>query len=138
MTLVGEDSVGRPIASTDQDGIAHLEGSKCPACGDVRVPARVRCPNDLTLCERLLCSGRGTVYEVVKVSLVPQGFAAPFWAGYIDLDEGARLFAQVAAGDDGRPPEARDRVVLTLAPLRQRDGEEVQGPLFRVPDGGFA
>ena len=131
MSYVGEHSIGRPIAQPDERGVPRLEGSRCPQCGDVRVPVRERCPNDLTACERFECSGRATVYEVVKVSLAPQGFQAPFWAGYVDLDEGARIFAQVTFGEDGRPPAAGDRVVLTLAPLTERDGEVVTGPLFR-------
>ena len=132
MTYVGERSIGRPIAWADPDGAPRLEGSRCPDCGDVRIPARARCPNDLTACESFAFSGGGTVYAAVQVSLAPQGFDAPFWAGYIDLDEGARLFAQVAHGDDGRAPAAGDRVTLTLARLTERDGEAVEGPLFRV------
>jgi uncharacterized OB-fold protein len=131
MSYVGEYSIGRAIARPDQRGVPRLEGSRCPQCGDVRVPSRERCPNDLVPCERFTCSGRATVYEVVKVSLAPQGFEAPFWAGYVDLVEGARIFARVAMGDDGRPPRAGDHVVLTLAPLAERDGEVVTGPLFK-------
>lgn len=132
MTYVGERSIGRPIAWADPDGSQHLEGSRCPECGDVRVPARARCPNDLTACESFLFSGGGTVYATVQVSLAPQGFEAPFWAGYVDLDEGARLFAQVAPGDGGRAPATGDHVTLTLAKLTERDGEAVEGPVFRV------
>lgn len=130
MSYVGEYSVGRPVLVFDADGVPRVEGSRCPTCGDVRVPFRQRCVNDLAVCEPFVFSGAGTVYAAVKVSLAPQGFEAPFWAGYVDLDEGVRIFGQVTSAGDGTPPAAGDRVRLIAAPLSERDGEVVTGPMF--------
>jgi uncharacterized OB-fold protein len=132
MVFVGESSIGRALAWLDEDGVPQLGGSRCPQCGLVSIPARVRCSEDLSVCEPYIFAGTGTVYAIVKVSLAPQGFEAPFWAAYVDLDEGARLFAQVAEGDDGRSPVAGDRVTVTVTRLAERDGEDVIGPLFQV------
>lgn len=132
MRYVGENSIGSAIALPDEAGVPRIHASRCPVCGDVRVPFRPRCPLDLTLNEPLVCSGLATVYEVVKVSLSPPDFSVPFWVGFVDLEEGARVFAQVAIGDDGRPPAAGDQVVLALEKLTERDGEEITGPMFRT------
>lgn len=123
---IGELALARPVF--DATGTA-LIGSRCPRCGDTRFPARKLCPNDQVLCEEIQFSGLGTVYEAVKIFLAPPGFKAPLWVGYIDLDEGVRLFAQIGGGEESEPSHG-DRVRMHVEPVAVRD-EPVFGPVFR-------
>ncbi len=130
MRYVGEASLGRSIFTGDSDSVPHLAASRCPLCGDVRFPARTLCPNDLTECDPYALSGDGTIYETVELSLAPKGFEPPFWVGFVDLDGGARVFAQIAAPDDGQSePRHGDRVQLQINVIQQGDNP-LYGPGF--------
>ena len=132
MSYVGESSIGYSIFVNRTDaGLAHLRGSRCAVCGDIRFPARPICPNDLAECEHYPIRGTGVIYEVVLVQLAPAGFTAPYRAGYIDLDDGVRVFAHVAQAEDGREPASGDRVTLSIGVVRVEDGVPVLGPIFR-------
>jgi uncharacterized OB-fold protein len=128
MKLLGESSLGSPTVAVGEDAV-RLIGSRCPECGDVRYPARARCPHDLALCNEHLIDGAGTVFESVQMHLAPRGFDPPFHVGYIDLDDGARVFAQLDWRDQGVEPQHGDRVVVRLGVIRQGQ-ESVSGPVF--------
>jgi uncharacterized OB-fold protein len=126
VSYVGDATLGHSVFNAD--GTA-LVGSRCPECGDTRFPGRKLCVNDLQECEACEFSGLGTIYEAVRVELAPGGFDAPFWVGYIDLDEGARLFAQIRWSEESTPCHG-DRVQMHVEPVALRD-EPVLGPVFR-------
>lgn len=130
MTYVGESSLGHSVFSDEGSGPLRLSGSRCPACGDIRLPPRTLCGNDLTACEPFELSGDGTIYETVQVSLAPQGFEAPFWVGYVDLDEGARYFAQIGWTEGDPDPGHGDRVTMSIEAIGTGN-EPVLGPVFR-------
>lgn len=137
MSYVGELSIGYSIFLDADAEFTQLVGSRCPMCGDVRFPARNLCPTDLAECQPHSIRGTGVIYEVVLVELAPLGFTAPYRAGYIDLDDGVRIFAQVAT-DGGRDPSSGDRVTLSVGVVRVDDGEPVLGPIFHgVADAGI-
>jgi uncharacterized OB-fold protein len=71
------------------------------------------------------------VYEVVRMALAPEGFTAPYLAGYIDLDAGVRIFAQVEWPESGPDPAHGDRVEMTVGPVGEQASETVYGPVFR-------
>ncbi|MEV8511618.1 OB-fold domain-containing protein [Dactylosporangium sp. NPDC051484] len=127
--IVGEFSLGAPILTVNESGRHVLVGSRCPACGDVRLPSRTLCGADLSECVPHELSGEGTVYEAVRIALAPAGFEAPFWIGYVDLAEGPRYFAQIEAPEDA-PPSHGDRVTLTVGRLGTSE-EPLLGPIFR-------
>jgi uncharacterized OB-fold protein len=132
MSYVGESSLGHSIFTSPEEGEPpQLVGSRCPTCGDTRFPARQLCPIDLSRADEYRFQGTGVIYEVVRVSLAPVGFVAPYWAGYVDLDEGVRVFAQVVASANGVAPASGDSVSLTVDAVRVDDGEPVLGPIFR-------
>ena len=134
MGELGEESIGRSVLEKDAEGRHRLAASRCPECGDVRTPRRDYCVNDGLPCERILLSGRGEIYEAVFVSVPPKGFDHRFWAGYIDLDEGARIFAQIACAEDEKPPSHGQRVEMTTLQIGVR---AVLAPVFtRAPGQG--
>jgi uncharacterized OB-fold protein len=64
--------------------------------------------------------------------VAPKGFPVPYVVGYVDLDDGVRLFGQV----DGRASELSidQNVVVVLGPIRTRnDGTQVVSYRFRGP-----
>jgi uncharacterized OB-fold protein len=130
MTNLGELSLGDSLLLRDDDSRYWLRASRCPSCGDVRVPPRPWCPKDLTQCDPVGLSGAGTVYEAVNILIPPQGFDAPFWAGYIDLDEGARFFAQIACTEGESPPRHGDRVQMNVEWIGTGD-RRVLAPVFK-------
>jgi uncharacterized OB-fold protein len=132
MTILGEQSIGRAVLAEDGGGALRLVASRCPRCGDVRVPDRRQCVNDGVACEQILLSGRGVIYEAVYVSLPPEGFDRQFWTGYIDLDEGPRFFAQIECADGEEPPRHGQRVYLRVDEIGVRP---ILAPVF-IRDGG--
>jgi uncharacterized OB-fold protein len=64
------------------------------------------------------------------MSLAPQGFEAPFWVGYVDLDEGVRFFAQIASADGDSDPAHGDRVAMHIEAIGA-GADAIYGPVFR-------
>ena len=129
MAELGELSVGDSVLERDTDSGYRLRASRCPRCGDVRVPPRELCANDATPCTRTSLAGAGTIYEAVHVAIPPQGFDTSFWAGYIDLDEGVRFFAQIACADGESPPRHGQRVQMNVQLIGNAD-RRVLAPVF--------
>jgi len=129
-TYVGETSLGVPIVIEDEHGLPTLAASRCPRCGDVRVPVRALCPQDQTPSEVIAVNGAGTIYESVQLSMAPPGFDVPFWVGYVDLVEGARVFAQIAYATGQVDPSHGDEVRLEIKQVNAGD-PPVLGPVFR-------
>ena len=129
MTELGELSLGASLLLRGPDSQYQLRASSCPRCGDVRVPQRRWCPNDSTACDEVGLSGAGTIYEAVNILIPPQGFDGPFWAGYIDLDEGARFFAQIACTEGEAAPRHGDRVQMNVEWIGTGD-RRVLAPVF--------
>jgi uncharacterized OB-fold protein len=84
----------------------RLLGAKCETCGAVYFPRRSICPK----CRRkgklseTQFSGKGVVFSFTEVTAPPEGFEdqVPYILAVIELDEGARLTAQIvdASKDD--------------------------------------
>ena len=129
MTELGERSVGRSVLERGADSTYRLRASRCPQCGDVRVPPRELCPNDSTPSTPTGLAGSGTIYEAVHIGVPPQGFDTSFWAGYIDLDEGARFFAQIACAEGEPRPQHGQRVQMNVEWIGSGDNQ-VLAPVF--------
>jgi uncharacterized OB-fold protein len=129
MTELGELSVGGPVLERGADSTYRLRASRCPSCGDVRVPPREWCPNDSTVCTPTVLAGAGVIYEAVHVGIPPQGFDTSFWVGYIDLDEGVRFFAQIACADGEPKPQHGQRVQMSVEWIGNAD-RRVLAPVF--------
>ena len=134
MTEWGELSVGGSALERAADSTYRLRASRCPRCGDVRVPPRELCPNDSMPCTPTGLTGAGAIYEAVHIGIPPQGFDTSFWVGYIDLDEGVRFFAQIACADGESPPRHGERVQMNVEWIGTVD-RRILAPVFaRVTD----
>jgi len=111
----------------------RLEGQRCTSCQAVQFPSRTSC----RICrERRLepyrLSGRGTVYSHAEVGQAPRGFAAPYIAALVQLEEGLLLTAQLTDVDPedvviGLPVEMVTRRIQEHGP----QGYLVYGYKFR-------
>ena len=98
----------------------RLEGTKCKTCNSVYFPKREVCPKCRSkgVLEKFTFSGKGKIYSFTKVHVPPKGFEdqSPYSLAIVELEEGARLTAQIIDSDDkkikiGAPVEAVFRVI---------------------------
>lgn len=81
----------------ERDGEVRLAGSRCPACKAVFFPEKSVChvcANEKGF-ERIPLSPYGKLYSYSEVHAAPKGFTVPYVIGYVDLEDGVRLFGQV-------------------------------------------
>lgn len=117
--LLGEDAEG-----------PYLLGGSCGACGFVTLGVRDTCPDCWARGRMTMVpiGRKGMVYTCTVIHQVPQGFDAPFAVGYVDVENGVRVFAHLAQKPDPKPGAP---VKLTASPLRRdKDGAALLGPLY--------
>lgn len=103
-----------------------LLGVKCETCSSHYFPKRLVCPK----CRRkgklseFRYSGKGKVFSYTVVTAPPEGFEdqVPYVLAIIELDEGARLTAQIV---DAKPEDVRigARVVNVFRVIQRDDPE---------------
>lgn len=104
----------------------RLLGVKCVTCGKAYFPRREICPK----CRRkgkfedIQFSGKGKVYSFTEVHVPPEGFKeqAPYVLAIIELDEGARLTAQIV---DAKEEDVKigDKVEVCFRAIQRDDPE---------------
>ncbi len=80
----------------------RLEAGKCTKCGAIAFPPRLICPqcgNREFAATKLADAGKLLTFTIIRVA--PGAFEdqAPYAAGIVELDDGARLTAQVVDCD---------------------------------------
>lgn len=113
----------------------RLQGCSCAACGTVAFPPRKVCAAcRSTDVQHVLLGPGGTLYTYAIVRQAPRDFPTPYVIGYVDLDEGVRVFTRVIAEAE-RDLRLGLRVSLIAAPLRAGDPDGPLAYAFR-PEGG--
>ena len=118
--LVGKDELG-----------PYLVGGRCTSCGFITLGVRDACPMcwSRNVMTPVPIGRTGRVYTCTVVYQAPEGYSAPFAVGYIDIEEGVRVFAHLA--NDEQSLRIDRPVQLTLAPLRKVEGSEwLIGPRY--------
>src|SRR5512143_592812 len=93
--LCGEDAV-----SVDADGTVHLVGGVCADCGAAafpRAPVCTNCMGEDIRAERM--PRNGTLYAFSTVHVAPKKWKLPMRIGYVDLENGVRVFTHLSGGD---------------------------------------
>jgi uncharacterized OB-fold protein len=121
-SLLGEDDQG-----------PYLKGGRCRACGFVTLGERNICPecwSNNTM--QLWPIGRtGNLYTWTVIHQVPAGYQAPFAVGYVDVEDGVRIFAHIDRDSAALKPDAP--LKLTAAILRRDEhGAGFVGPRYVV------
>ncbi len=124
--LLGHDELGD-----------YLVGGQCSACGFTTLGLRDICPDcwqQGTMTEAAI--GRhGTLYTYTVIHQLPQGYEEPFAVGYVDLDDGVRVFAHL----DNTPASLTigARLDLVSATLRHDEtGAPMTGPRYHAANTG--
>lgn len=79
---------------------ASLLGTRCPECNQSFFPPKKVCPSCFVACEERVKMGRrGSVFSYTVVRTAVQGIEAPYVLAFVDLDEGPRIFTQLAEKD---------------------------------------
>ena len=128
------DEVARflPDSWQEEAGIVTLVGGLCPKCGGRFFPRRDVCPHcgcDEGI-ERVSLAREGRLYTYSVIHAAPKGFDTPYAVGYVDLDDGVRVFAQLEGGREELAIDAR------MAPhkgtiMTRADGTAIVGFKFR-------
>lgn len=79
----------------------RLIGSRCGSCGAFAFPKRMVCVKCRAVegQEQVHLGPRGRLYTYALVRQAPEKFPTPYVIGYVDLDEGVRVFTQIEADD---------------------------------------
>ena len=116
----------------EHEGSHHLIGMQCARCGTKAFPARTvcsHCGTDSGL-EPVRLSSRGTLYTYSEVHVAPKDFPTPYVVGYVDLEDGVRVFGQIEGPASSLKPD--QAVETTTGIVRRRaDGTPVISYKFR-------
>ncbi|WP_163989786.1 Zn-ribbon domain-containing OB-fold protein [Rhizobium lusitanum] len=115
------------VMSFDDDGRPHLRGGRCQTCGARTFPRVEVCPACMgeEMVEEIM-PDHGTLYSYTVVHVGPACWEKPMTLGYVDFDNGVRVFThlkgKVAIGQE---------VALSLDTVgHQPDGRELHSFVF--------
>lgn len=108
-----------------------LMGSRCASCNRSYLPPRAICPNcqgdQLTWVE---FSGNGILAAFTSIFIAPTamieagyGRDNPYLAGVVELEEGARISAQILGLDATKPQEVKIGTPLQVEYVERGEGE---------------
>jgi len=77
-----------------------LIGNKCPACGQTYFPSKLFCLECFNEnLESVRIGARGSLYSYTVAYMPSAHSIPPYAAGWIDLDEGIRVFAPIEVAE---------------------------------------
>ena len=99
-----------------------LIGMACGACSARAFPYRDTCLNcgDAAHIERVALTGRGRLYAMTVIHHAAPGFQAPYAVGYVDLDDGVRVFTHLAGEPADHHLDAPVTIVAATLPVGER------------------
>lgn len=112
------------------DGL-RLAGGRCAECGAVCFPISSVCAScGAQAVREYLTPTRGRLYSYTEVHAGPRQFRTPYAVGYVDMEDGLRLFGQIDAPASELSPDAW--LELSLGKVRENaDGQPVVSYKFR-------
>lgn len=103
-----------PRPSTRRKGADTLvEGVRCSACGHAVAFPRPRCPRCRGKVEAATFGPSGVIWASTIVRVPVPGRTPPYGLAYVDLDDGPRILAHVAATGADTPVAIGTDVRLT-------------------------
>jgi uncharacterized OB-fold protein len=80
----------------EKNQLPYLIGNKCRLCGKFHFPRTLACAKCLSEeLEEIHFGRNGKLYSYSIVLVSSMGLDAPYATGYIDVDEGQRLYAMI-------------------------------------------
>jgi uncharacterized OB-fold protein len=118
--------------AADADGRPVLIGCVCGACGNRMFPSAPVCP--MCMSEDIACAAMprgGSLYSFTVLHVGPNTWKKPFTVGYVDLDNGVRVFThlcgtefqidqpvELAVAEIGKTPEGKPIVTSVFQRAR--------------------
>jgi uncharacterized OB-fold protein len=116
---------------SEKQGDVCLTGSRCSRCGRIYFPGRTLCLDCLVEDLEPIGFGReGRLYSYTVSHMASLRFGAPYYAGWVDVPEGARVFAPLLVYE-GVQPDIGAKMVLIIDELWREDQKSVVGYKFR-------
>ena len=118
----------------EHEGSTYLVGMRCSACRTKAFPARMvcsKCGAESGL-EPVRLSSRGTLYTYSEVHVAPKDFPTPYVIGYVDLEDGVRVFGQVEGSASTLTPDQAVETTTGIVRIRA-NGTPVISYKFRSP-----
>lgn len=99
MSQANESNLDKMIEK-GPDGEYSMIGSKCSKCGKVAFMEREICPacKNFDGHKKILIGKKGKINNFTVAHVAPSGYKPPYIVGYVDLDEGPRIFATIDGG----------------------------------------
>lgn len=122
----------------DEKG-AYLVGGRCTECRKLALGMREFCPHCHSEgCLREERVGRsGEVYTATLLNQGPPAFKPPYRVGYVDIEDGVRVFAHISHGEGS--PVIGDRVWLDIQDVASdKEGCALSGPVYIARNPGEA
>lgn len=117
----------------EQDGVAYLLGCVCVDCGEVVFPFMRDCPRcvtpDTMRPKRL--TGAGVITDFVVAHRGATGFRVPYIQSYVLLDDGPIIYSMIDAPPSEDAIAVGERVTMSIQAIREEEGVEVVGWIFR-------
>ena len=123
------------------DDGAHLIGSKCVECGEVKFPAGSFCPQCCReTTEKIPLSQRGSLYSfTVQRFRPPRPYKGPepfepYGVGMVELPEGLRVTSVLEESDPERLRVGMELELMITKFFEDEEGREVLGYKFKPID----
>jgi benzoylsuccinyl-CoA thiolase BbsA subunit len=128
-------STGSAAGSAGGEAAPCLIGARCRDCAKLWFPSGPVCPSCRSQAiEPAPLSREGRLYAWSRLHVAARGWAAPYVIGYVDLPEGVRVFAHIAADPAALRPDM-PVAFRTATPVVNSEGQEVIHFVF-VPVAG--
>jgi uncharacterized OB-fold protein len=104
----------------ERNGVINLKAMRCSACGTRAFPARMICSccGAETGLETVSLSPRGTLYTYSEVHVAPKDFPTPYVIGFVDFEEGVRVFGQVEGSASSLKPDQQVETTTGIVRIR--------------------
>lgn len=114
----------------ESDGGLVLVGGHCAGCGRKFFPEKRHCPGcGADTISAVELSRRGLLYSYSTIHAAPRGFRVPYTVGFVDLEDGVRVFGQIDGGPSGLVLDEPMEPVLGV--IRTSEAGDVEGYKFR-------
>jgi uncharacterized protein len=116
---------------SEEGGDVRLIGNRCSVCGQIYFPSRSLCFDCLSEDLAPVGFGRsGALYSYTVSHMASVHFRAPYYCGWIDVEEGIRVFAPVAI-EKGRQLAIGMRMKLIVQELWREGEKSVTGYVYK-------
>jgi uncharacterized OB-fold protein len=116
----------------EENQVPYLIGNRCRLCGNFHFPKALACTKCLSeKLEEVHFGRNGKLYSSSIIQVSSMGLNAPYVIGYVDIDEGMRLFALIVDWKNSDLKSGKS-MELTIRKIREESsGGRIIGFAYR-------